>query len=150
MIADSHSKKILVVDDDADDQLMIKDAFLKSDESVEIDFVEDGEKVFEYLNAKLQEPEATRRMPSLIMMDLNMPKKDGREALRDLKGHPVFKQLPVIVFTTSKSERDILESYALGCNCYITKPPTYNGLVEVISSISLFWLKTVDLQTDII
>jgi CheY-like chemotaxis protein len=124
---------VLIVDDDADDREIIRDAFQASFKESDYVFIENGEKLIEYL-------ENCDNLPSLIMLDLNMPGKDGREALKDIKSNADFRQIPTIVFTTSSSEKDRQMSYDLGANCFITKPDTFNKLVELTQSIGKLWL----------
>lgn len=126
---------ILIVDDDADDREIIKDAFITTLEDQDYVFLENGEKLIEYLQNL-----ATHNDPSLIMLDLNMPGKDGREILKDLKRDNRYQAIPIIVFTTSSSGRDKQMVYELGANCFITKPDTFNKLIELTKSISNLWL----------
>ena len=130
-----NSHQILIVDDDADDREIIKDAFLSNNEDHEYIFLENGEKLLEYLEFNLAE-----NLPSLILLDLNMPGKDGREILKEIKSDKRYNHIPVVVFTTSSSERDRLIAYGLGANCFITKPDTFNKLVDLTGSISRLWL----------
>ena len=126
---------IVIVDDDADDREIIRDAFQSSIEEQEYIFLENGDKLMEYLQ---QSGETSS--PSLIMLDLNMPGKDGRETLKEIKADNRFQHIPTIVFTTSSSLRDKQMVYDLGANCFITKPDTFNKLIELTSSISKLWL----------
>ncbi|MCU7550537.1 response regulator [Chitinophagaceae bacterium LB-8] len=126
---------VLIVDDDADDREIIRDAFQANYNSTDFIFIENGEKLMEYL-------ENCETLPALIMLDLNMPGKDGREALKELKMHSDFRQIPTIVFTTSSSNKDRQMSYDLGANCFITKPDTFNKLVEITRSIGKLWLSS--------
>jgi CheY-like chemotaxis protein len=126
---------ILIVDDDADDREIMKDAFITAIEDLEYVFLENGDKLLEYLNANIENPE-----PCLVLLDLNMPGKDGRETLKEMKCNKGFHHIPVIVFTTSSSERDRLMAYDLGANCFITKPDTFNKLVEMAKCIGKLWL----------
>ncbi|MDQ3278127.1 MAG: response regulator [Bacteroidota bacterium] len=128
--------RILIVDDDADDREIIRDAFLSALHEQEYVFIENGDKLLEYL-----EQSTDGGVPSLIMLDLNMPGKDGRETLREIKGDKRFHHIPTIVFTTSSSMRDKQMVYDLGANCFITKPDTFNKLIEMTSSISKLWLQ---------
>lgn len=127
--------QILIVDDDADDREIIRDAFMSSVEEQEYVFIENGDKLLEYL-----ENATNGGAPSLIMLDLNMPGKDGRETLKELKTNGRFQHIPTIVFTTSSSQRDRQMVYELGANCFITKPDTFNKLIEMTNSISKLWL----------
>jgi CheY-like chemotaxis protein len=128
---------ILIVDDDTDDREIIRDAFMSNNvDNREYVFIENGDRLLEYL----QNSDATT-LPSLIMLDLNMPGKDGREALKDIKTEEQFKPIPIVVFTTSSSQRDRDTSYLLGANCFVTKPDTFNKLIELTDSISKLWLQ---------
>jgi len=106
----------------------------------------DGEELMDYLcrRGKFSDPESAPR-PGLILLDLNMPKKDGREALKEIKSDPDLKQIPIVVLTTSKADEDIYRSYNLGVNSYITKPVSFEGLVEVMKALSLYWFEIVRL-----
>ena len=128
--------QILIVDDDADDREIIRDAFMNSIDEQEYVFIENGDKLLEFL-----ESPANGETPSLIMLDLNMPGKDGRETLKELKSNSRFQHIPTIVFTTSSSLRDKQMVYELGANCFITKPDTFNKLIEMTNSISKLWLQ---------
>jgi len=127
---------ILIVDDDTDDREIIRDAFEAALPEQEYVFIENGDKLLEYLTESSEE-----NIPSLIMLDLNMPGKDGRETLKEIKSHHRLQQIPTIVFTTSSSIRDKQIVYNLGANCFITKPDTFNKLVELTTSISKLWLQ---------
>lgn len=128
---------ILIVDDDADDREIIKDAFVAgSPDGYEYIFLENGDRLIEYLENTVQDG-----IPSLVLLDLNMPGKDGRETLRDLKSDKRYQSIPIIVFTTSSSTRDKITAYDLGANCFISKPDTFNKLVELTHSISKLWLQ---------
>jgi len=127
---------ILVVDDDADDREIIKDAFMAALEDLEFIFLENGDKLLDHLDRNIEKDE-----PSLVLLDLNMPGKDGRESLKEMKCNKRFHHLPVVVFTTSSSQRDRLMAYDLGANCFITKPDTFNKLVEMAGCIGKLWLE---------
>lgn len=127
---------VLIVDDDADDREIIRDAFLTNRDEPEYVFIENGEKLMEYLN----QYDTDIPLPALILLDLNMPGKDGREALREIKTDSRFQRIPTIVFTTSSSGRDRQAVYDLGANCFVTKPDTFNKLVELTDSIARLWL----------
>jgi CheY-like chemotaxis protein len=128
--------RILIVDDDADDREIIRDAFMSALDEQEYVFIENGDKLLEYL-----EQAGEGETPSLIMLDLNMPGKDGRETLKEIKNDSRFHHIPTIVFTTSSSMRDKQMVYNLGANCFITKPDTFNKLIEMTTSISRLWLQ---------
>ena len=131
------SKKqiILIVDDEADDREILRDAFMsKHKDHREYVFIETGDHLLEYL-------ENNGELPALVMLDLNMPGKDGREALKQIKGDERWRSIPIIIFTTSGSQRDKEMSYSLGANCFITKPDTFNKLVEMANCVTQIWLQ---------
>ena len=137
---------ILIADDDSDDRQMIKEAFEENNFSSDFFFVEDGEDLVDYLNCKGKySNDKTERCPDLILLDLNMPKKDGREALREIKSDPGLKSIPIIVMTTSKLKDDVVRSYNMGVNCFISKPTTYSELIEVTRSIIKYWFEVAQL-----
>ncbi len=137
---------ILMADDDADDRMMTKEAFEESHLANDLRFVEDGVELLDYLQrrGRYADPAASPR-PGLILLDLNMPKKDGREALEEIKQDPALRSIPVVVLTTSKEEEDIHRSYALHVNSYITKPVTFESLVAVVRALGKYWLEIVEL-----
>jgi len=137
---------ILMADDDPDDRLMAREALEEARLVNELRFVEDGEQLLDYLKrrGRFAEPDAAPR-PGLILLDLNMPRKSGREALAEIKADPELRSIPVVVLTTSKAEEDILRSYDLGVNSFITKPVTFDGLVEVMRSLARYWFEIVAL-----
>ena len=137
---------ILMADDDRDDRELTREAFVESKIANDLRFVEDGEELLDYLHrrGKYVDPASSPR-PSLILLDLNMPKKDGREALREIKADPKFRPIRVIIMTTSKAEEDILRAYDLSAASYITKPVTFDGLIDVIKTLGKYWLEIVEL-----
>lgn len=137
---------ILMADDDADDRLLTERALAQSRVVNNLRFVEDGEELMDYLRrcGKYAAPGAAPR-PDLILLDLNMPRKDGREALKEIKQDPLLRCLPVIVLTTSKAEEDISRSYNLGANSYIAKPVTFERLVELMKTLGTYWVEFVEL-----
>lgn len=139
---------ILMADDDADDRLLTQEALNESRVINDLRFVEDGEELMEYLflRGKYANGEIAPR-PGLILLDLNMPKKDGREALREIKGDPNLRRIPVVVMTTSKTEEDIFRSYDLGASSFITKPVTFAGLVELMRTMGQYWIEFVELPS---
>lgn len=149
MSATRQSLTVLVADDDDDDRRFISKAWDKSYPDTDLRFVEDGEELTEYLNqsGRYSATDSAPR-PAMILLDLNMPKKDGREALREIKVNPALRQIPIVVLTTSQAEEDIRSSYELGANSYITKPPTSRGLVEVLQVLEKYWIEIVDLPSD--
>lgn len=137
---------ILMADDDADDRQMTKEAFAESHLANDLRFVEDGVELMDYLcrRGKYTDP-ASSPFPGLLLLDLNMPRKDGREALKEIKADPKLKNLRVVVLTTSKAEEDIHKTYNLSVSSYITKPVTFDSLLEVIKTLGKYWLEIVEL-----
>jgi CheY-like chemotaxis protein len=137
---------ILIADDDIDDCEMIKDAFVESRLVNELHFVHDGEALMAHLHKMWELSQSEKnQMPGLILLDLNMPKMDGREVLREMKKHPFLSRIPVIVLTTSKAEEDVMRSYNLGANSFITKPIEFDVLVQVMRDIGRYWFEIVEL-----
>ena len=137
---------ILIADDDADDRLLIHEAFNETGIPLDLHFVEDGEELLTYLYQKRPYNHASR--PDIILLDLNMPRKDGREALAELKKQPQLKTIPVIAFTTSQATEDIRRMYHLGVNSYITKPTSFDELVDIMQTLSLYWFEIVCLPSN--
>jgi len=137
---------ILMADDDADDRLLAKDALAEARLEGEIHFVENGEELLDFLQRRgtYANSSASPR-PGLILLDLNMPKKDGREALRVIKSDPDLRRIPVVVLTTSNADTDINGLYDLGANSFITKPFQFDALVKVMRVIGDYWFRTVEL-----
>ncbi|RMH57786.1 MAG: response regulator [Bacteroidetes bacterium] len=137
---------ILLADDDPDDLLLTTRALRKNRLVNEIKTVEDGEELMDYLlrRGAYAAPGAAPR-PGVILLDLNMPRKDGREALQEIKSDPELRRIPVVVLTTSQAERDIIQSYDLGVNAFITKPVTFEGLANAIKVLGDFWFEIVRL-----
>ena len=138
--------QILMADDDPDDRLMAKKALYEYRLKNGIRFVEDGEELMDYLHrrGKYAAPGAAP-VPGLILLDLNMPRKDGRECLEEIKRDPVLHKIPVVILTTSKAEEDIVRAYDLGVNSYITKPVSFQGLAEIMKTLSIYWFEIVKL-----
>lgn len=137
---------ILYADDDPEDRMLVKDALEESRLANELHFVEDGEDLMNYLHrhgkyAGLKDT----RYPGLILLDLNMPKKDGREALKEIKQDPKLRRIPVVVLTTSKAEEDIYRTYDLGVSGFIVKPVTFETLTEAIKTLGKYWFEIVEL-----
>jgi CheY-like chemotaxis protein len=137
-------KVILMAEDDADDRLLARDALAECGLAEELRFVENGEELLDYLLQRGKYDSQTPR-PGLILLDLNMPVKDGREVLADIKNNAALRRIPVVVLTTSRADTDIDRIYNLGANSFITKPVRYDSLVEVMRAISQYWLKIVEL-----
>ena len=140
---------ILIADDDADDRALAREAFDENHLANELRFVEDGEELLDYLNhrGKFSDP-ASAPWPGIILLDLNMPRKDGREALEELKRDPKFRGIRVVIMTTSRAEEDVIRSCDLSAASYITKPVTFERLVEVIRTLGKYWLEIVELPPD--
>lgn len=144
-----HPVHILIADDDQDDCLMTREAFAECRVSNPLHFVHDGEALLDYLRRRAPYDDEERYpLPGLILLDLNMPRMDGREALQAIKSDPVLRGIPVVVLTTSSAEEDILRSYNMGSNSFITKPVTYTGLIEVVKTLGRYWLEIVELPAD--
>lgn len=134
---------IIVADDDTDDQFMLKEAFSSLNFDKEICSVENGEELLDYLNKKGKFSDVSLPVPKLILLDLNMPKIDGRQCLRLIKENKNLCKIPIIIFSTSNNPEDISQSYELGANSYIIKPYSYNELVEIIEVIKKYWFSIV-------
>ena len=146
MINNHKAITILMADDDPDDRMLTRDALTESHLLNDFETVEDGEDLMDYLLHRGKfSGDQERPHPGLILLDLNMPRKDGREALREIKSHPDLRSIPVVVMTTSKAEEDILSTYDLGVNSFITKPVTFEGLVDVLKVIGRYWFGVVEL-----
>ena len=137
---------ILMADDDADDRLLAKDALTECKLANDLHFVENGEELLDYLHrrGKFSQPAQAPR-PGLILLDLNMPRKDGREALREIKNDPDLRRIPVVILTTSKADTDIGQIYELGANSFISKPVTFESLVNLMKILGNYWLQIVEL-----
>ena len=137
---------ILMAEDDPDDRMLTKDAFEENRLMNDLRFVEDGEELMDYLyrRGKFVDPRESPR-PGVILLDLNMPRKDGREALKEIRADAKLRRIPIVVLTTSKAEEDILRSYEIGANSFITKPVTFDGLVSVINGLNKYWVEIVEL-----
>ncbi|MCI0812404.1 MAG: response regulator [Chloroflexi bacterium] len=140
---------ILMADDDEDDRMFAQDALVEARLANRIDFVEDGEELMDYLRhrGKYANGNSPTR-PGIILLDLNMPRKDGREALKEIKADPKLRQIPVVVLTTSKAQEDIFRTYDLGVSSFITKPVSFEGLVDIMKTLSKYWFEIVTLPTE--
>ena len=137
---------ILIADDDAEDRMLVKDALDEGRLKNDIHFVENGEELVDYLHNRGKFSDKDKfPTPGLILLDLNMPKKDGREALREIKNDSHLRLIPVVVLTTSKAEEDILRTYDMGVSSFITKPVTFTALVDVMKTLSKYWFEIVEL-----
>ncbi|MEM9059640.1 MAG: response regulator [Pseudomonadota bacterium] len=139
---------ILIADDDADDRMLIEDAFIENHIVNPLMFVEDGEQLLQFLCREGEfESLKAEPLPALIILDLNMPKIDGRAALDAIKNNKELRIIPVIVMTTSKAEEDIFRTYDLGVNSFISKPISFDELVEIVSAIGKYWTQVVALPS---
>lgn len=139
---------ILMADDDEDDRLLTQDALAESRVINDLHFVEDGVELLEYLERKGKfETKDSSPRPGLILLDLNMPRMDGREALEAIKANPNLKGIPVVILTTSKQEEDMVKGYNLGAASYITKPVTFDGLVDLMKALGKYWVEFVELPS---
>lgn len=146
MARNAKAISILVADDDSDDRMLLKEAFEENKIINAIDFVEDGEQLLAYLRREGPYAHlAGRPYPGLILLDLNMPKRDGREALADIKADAALCRIPVVVLTTSKADEDIMRTYGLGVSSFITKPVTFERLVEITRVLARYWIEIVEL-----
>ncbi len=135
---------ILMADDDPDDRLLVQEAFEENRLLNHLETVEDGEELMDFLHrrGKFVNNLIT---PGLILLDLNMPRKSGLEALKEIKADEKLRRLPVVILTTSKAEEDIIRSYDLGVNSFIVKPVTFDSLVELIKELDRYWFQLVEL-----
>ena len=149
MVKDKGILPILMVDDDEDDRMMTEKALRKNRVINPIQFLSEGAELLDYIKrkGKFSDPGASPR-PCFVLLDLNMPRMDGRKALLFLKADPELKKIPVVVLSTSSAEEDILRSYNLGANSFITKPVTFDGLVSTMESLKNYWLEIVELPTN--
>ncbi len=141
--------RIVVADDDADDRMMIKDAFEESKLGNPVDFVEDGVELMEYLGRKGKWTHlANQPFPGFILLDLNMPRKDGRTVLKEIKESSELHRIPIVILTTSKAEEDIIRTYNLGVNSFICKPVSFDKLVDIVKTVGHYWIEIVALPPE--
>jgi CheY-like chemotaxis protein len=145
-----NSITILLADDDEDDRVLTADALKRSRLINDIRFVVDGEDLMHYLrgDGAYAPGGIPAPRPGLVLLDLNMPKKDGREALAEIKGDPDLRRIPVVALTTSKAEEDIVRTYDLGVNSFVSKPVTFEGLATVMQTLADYWFDLVELPED--
>jgi CheY-like chemotaxis protein len=148
-MVDRERVTILIADDDEEDRLLAEEALRGAHLANDLRFVVDGQDLLDYLRKKGRYDGANGDAPTpgVILLDLNMPKMDGREALAEIKGDPALKKIPVVVLTTSQADQDVLQTYELGVNSFITKPVTFAGLVEVMRTFSRYWFEIVELPS---
>ena len=136
---------ILYAEDDPEDRMLVEDAMEDSRLVNDLHFVEDGEQLMDYLYRRGKYTELSNApLPGLILLDLNMPKKDGREALEEIKADPDLRRIPIVVLTTSKAEEDILRTYDLGVSGFVVKPVTFETLVSIMKTVSKYWFEIVE------
>lgn len=136
--------KILIAEDDADDRLLIQESFSQSNSNAELVFFENGELLLDHLKRN-SGSELNNSKPFFILLDLNMPKKNGLEVLEEVRANPKLNWIPIIVFSTSSQEKHIFETYKLGCNSFITKPTSLEGYYDVSKNLEAYWLRTAQL-----
>jgi CheY-like chemotaxis protein len=146
MSSEARRITILMADDDPDDRLLAAEAMRESRVANDLRFVEDGEQLLDYLRRRGRwvDPADSPR-PGVVLLDLNMPRMDGREALAAIKADPELRRIPIVVLTTSRAEADVLRSYDLGANSFITKPVTFGGLVDAMRVLGRYWVEIVEL-----
>jgi CheY-like chemotaxis protein len=148
MLKSTQRRTILMADDDAEDCFLVRDAFLEAGWPCDFHFVRDGEELFDYLRQEGEYIDGRNSpWPDLILLDLKMPRKDGRETIHDLKADPRLRRIPVIALTTSSAGDDVDFSYGVGANSYITKPTTFRDLVEILDILGKYWFEVVELPT---
>jgi CheY-like chemotaxis protein len=144
-LGEARAIMIVMADDDEDDRMLAREAWEEARLANRLDFVNDGQELMEYLRREGPYADRTHEpLPGLILLDLNMPRKDGREALREIKADPRLRRIPVVVLTTSKAEEDMLRSYDIGASAFVVKPVSFEALVEVMKAIKKYWFEIVD------
>lgn len=133
---------ILIAEDDADDRFLLQAAFEENGFKDKLHFVENGVEVIDYLQSINTRSNTEQAFPRFILLDLNMPKKDGREVLKELKQHPDFKKIPVVIFSTTNNEQEMRRCYELGANSYITKPNSFESLLKTVAALRSYWMQT--------
>lgn len=140
--------RILLADDDPDDRMLAKEALAETNLGNPLDMVEDGVELMDYLYRRGKYRHLRKKpLPGLILLDLNMPRKDGHEALREIRADPVLCHIPIVVLTTSQRQEEIFRSYNLGVNSFITKPVTFSSFVELMENLGKYWFEVVSLPT---
>lgn len=132
---------ILIAEDDADDRFLLQSAFEENGYCDKLHFVENGVELLDYLH-QLEGEKYEAKMPRFILLDLNMPKKDGREVLKEIKQSPSLKKIPVIIFSTTNNEQEMKRCYELGANSYITKPNSFENLIKTVAAVRSYWINT--------
>ena len=137
---------ILIAEDDADDRFLLQSAFEENGFNDKLHFVENGVELMEYLNTFISNDNGVK-VPHFILLDLNMPKKDGREVLKEIKQNPVLKRIPVIILSTTNNEQDMKRCYELGANSYITKPNSFESLIKTVAALRSYWINTTSIPS---
>ena len=146
MSTTAHRRTILMADDDAEDCLLVRDALRETGRPCDLYFVRDGEELFDYLRHTGEYVDArSAPRPDLILLDLRMPRKDGRETLRELKTDPRLRHIPVVALTTSTAGDDVEFSYDVGVNAYVTKPTSFSEWIKIIDIFGKYWFEVVEL-----
>ena len=140
---------ILMAEDDPDDRLIAQESFERAKLKVDLRFVSDGQELLDYLRCEGDYETSETKRPDIILLDLNMPRMDGREALAEIKSDDALRRIPVVVLTSSGAEEDILRSYDLNANSYITKPVSFDGLIDVVQKLSGYWFQLVTLPAEV-
>jgi CheY-like chemotaxis protein len=137
---------ILIAEDDADDRFLLQAAFEENGFRDKLEFVENGVELIEYIK-NISGVNNEAKMPRFILLDLNMPKKDGREVLKEIKQHPQFRKIPVIIFSTTNNEQEMRRCYDLGANSYITKPNSFESLIKTVAALRGYWIHTTSIPS---
>jgi len=146
----NHAMTILMVDDDPDEYCLVKDAMMENGLQNDFRHVSNGEELMEYLSRRGKYMNSkSSPLPCLILLDLNMPGKDGRETLREIKADPALRHIPIIIFTASSDTDDIVDCYRMGASSFISKPNTFDSLIETMNTIAKYWLKVTQLPTQL-
>ncbi len=132
---------ILIAEDDADDRFLLRSAFEENGFTDKLQFVENGVEILEFLHSLISEG-SEANLPRFVLLDLNMPKKDGREVLKEIKLHPTLKKIPVIIFSTTNNELEMKRCYELGANSYITKPNSFECLIKTVAALRSYWTQS--------
>jgi len=138
---------ILIAEDDADDRFLLQSAFEENGYHDTLHFVENGVEMIEYLHQLEDLDKNVVKMPRFILLDLNMPKKDGREVLKEIKQNPNLSKIPVIIFSTTNNEQEMKRCYELGANSYITKPNSFENLIKTVAAVRSYWIHTTSVSS---
>ncbi len=138
---------ILIAEDDADDRFLLQAAFQENGFTDQLHFVDNGVELMEFLMARSDQSQNSQPLllPKFILLDLNMPKKDGREVLKEIKQHPELKKIPVVIFSTTNNEQEMRRCYELGANSYVTKPNSFEHLLKIVANLRGYWMHTTSL-----